>query len=342
MTTHSPGHALTVWDVDQNTIALTEPGPVAGTAARFSPDSRRIALAHPDGEVLIYDLETRRSRQFRSGLADVQDLAFRADGLRIAVTGQVANSPKMSVENQVAKQPTCHILDVESGRVVRTMALRKPRSVAWSPDGATLATGGEDRKIDLWDVESEIRRVQLEGSASVGLHAAFHPAGTLVASNGWENLLRLWDATLGHPVLTLNGENSIEPAFSSGGQIVVRSDDRLTTYQVDPAPEYRALIHAGRTMASFHRPSIRRDNRLLAVGNINGVVLWDLAHGTECAFLPITGAWQVVFDENGDLLTRGAIGVRAMAGPARHRPKRIPHRPATATALFERLRTYRP
>ncbi len=57
-TTHDPGFALTVWDVDRNTVALEEPGPVAGTAARFSPDSRRIAVAHPDGEVLIYDLES--------------------------------------------------------------------------------------------------------------------------------------------------------------------------------------------------------------------------------------------------------------------------------------------
>jgi eukaryotic-like serine/threonine-protein kinase len=309
-TTHSPGHALTVWDIDQDMSVLDEPGPVAGTAARFSPDSRRIALAHPDGEVLIYDLQTRRSKQLRSGLSNVQDLAFRADGLQIAITGQVVKEPKMSADSQVANQPTCHILDVESGRVVRPMALRKPRSVAWSPNGATLAAGGEDRKVDLWDVDSETLRVRLEGSANVGLRAAFHPAGTLVASNGWENVLRLWDATLGRPVLTLTGESSTEPVFSSGGQIVVRSDDSLTTYQVDPAPEYRALIRARNTMMGMHRPSIRRDSRLLAVGNINGVGLWDLAHGTECAFLPIPRAFQIVFQENGDLLTRGAIGVQ--------------------------------
>ena len=320
-TTHSPGHALTVWDVDQNTVALDEPGPVAGTAARFSPDSRRIALAHPDGEVLIYDLETRRSRQLRSGLSDVQDLAFRADGLQIAVTGQVANQPKMSVERQVAKQPICHILDVESGRVVRTMALRKPASVAWSPDGATLAAGGEDRKIDLWDVDSEHPRFRLEGSASVGLRAAFHPAGTLVASNGWENLLRLWDATLGHPVLTLTGENSIEPAFSSGGQIVLRSDDRLTTYQVDPAPEYRALIHAqqddGVLSSSLDSP------RQPAAGG--GQHQWGRSLGPgprHRVRLPADRSRlsSRLRGERRPAYQRSDRS-RAMAGPARHRPK---------------------
>ncbi len=51
-TNHFPGLALTVWDVDRNTIAFEEPEPVAATPAIFSPDSRQIALYHRDGEAL--------------------------------------------------------------------------------------------------------------------------------------------------------------------------------------------------------------------------------------------------------------------------------------------------
>ena len=177
-TTHFPGSALTVWDIDRNAIAVAEPGPVAGTAARFSPDSRRIAVAHPDGEVLVYDLESGRSGRLGSGLGDVQDLAFRADGLQIAVTGQSRYANEASPqESRSREQPTCHILDVESGRVVQTIPLRQPSSVAWSPDGTTLATAGTDRKIDLWDVPSGVLRAQLEGSTNFGLHATFPPGG---------------------------------------------------------------------------------------------------------------------------------------------------------------------
>ena len=108
----------------------------------------------------------------------------------------------------------------------------------------------------------------------------------------------------------LTGENPTEPAFSSDGQIVLRSEGRLTTYQVEPALEYRALVQPSRQPRAFHRPSIRHDNRLLAVGRYPGVVLWDLARGTECAFLPIGVARQVMFEATGDLLTSGANGVQ--------------------------------
>jgi eukaryotic-like serine/threonine-protein kinase len=294
---HIPGNALTVWDVDQNTVALAEPGPVAGTAP-FSPDGRRIALAHPNGEVLIYDLDTKQSTKLQSGLRDIGELAFRADGLEIAVTGRVG------------KQPTCQILDAASGQVVRKIPIAQATFVAWSADGTTLATEGAGFQIDLWDAPSGIFKARLAGSTNNGFRAAFHPAGKLLASNGWENRLWIWDAVLGRQVIGVAAEHSVAPEFSSDGQIVLQAEGQLTTYQVDPALEYRALVHVSSEPITYRRPSIRSDNRLLAVGGETGVFLCDLARGTECAFLPIKGTWQVMFEPGGDLLTSGAAGVQ--------------------------------
>jgi WD40 repeat protein len=300
-TNHYPGFALTVWDVDRNTIVLEDPGPVARTAARFSPDSRRIALAHRDGEVLIYDLKTGRPRRLRSDLGAVSDLAFRWDGLQIAVTTSESGQPK------------CHVLETESGKVVRTIPLHSASKVAWGPDGATLATAGEDFKIDLWDAPSGILKARLEGSINAGLRATFHPAGKLLASTGFDGRLRLWNAVLGRPVLSLTGNNPSRLGglvLGGDGRIVLESEGRLTTYQVDPALEYRALVHVSTKPMQYQRPSIRRDNRLLAVGSETGVVLWDLARGTECAFLPIGLTRHIMFEASGDLLTSGATGAR--------------------------------
>ncbi len=49
---------------------------------------------------------------------------------------------------------------------------------------------------------------------------------------------------------------------------------------------------------------------MLAVGTDQGVVLWDLARGTELAFLPIGNAWHLMFEPSGDLITSGSIGVQ--------------------------------
>ena len=37
---------------------MDDPGPGSVSSAKFSPDSRRIALTHKDGELLVYDLAT--------------------------------------------------------------------------------------------------------------------------------------------------------------------------------------------------------------------------------------------------------------------------------------------
>ena len=53
-TSHYPSYALTVWDIARRADVLNVPGPVSWRhATRFSPDSRRIAVALDDGEVAL-------------------------------------------------------------------------------------------------------------------------------------------------------------------------------------------------------------------------------------------------------------------------------------------------
>jgi WD40 repeat protein len=299
-TTHFPENALTVWDVARQAVALDDPGPVSWSSARFSPDSRRIALCHEDGALLVYDLATGRPIR-RWSLPAADGLAFRGDGAQIAVT---CNDPKNG---------SCRIIEADTGRVVRSFPL--PRvggvGVAWSPDGTTLATARDDMKVYLWDPATGVRRATLEGSSKGVLNIGFHPAGTLLASNGWESRLRLWDAVLGRPVLSHAGSFWFASSeFSQDGRIVISLEDEMTAYEVDPAPEYRSFAHASDPPAYLGSLSIGRDGRLLAVGTHRGVVLWDLARGRELAFLPIGLAYVLIFEASGNLLTSGDVGVQ--------------------------------
>ena len=296
-TTHVPGFALTVWDLDRNTKVVNDPGPVEGSSARFSRDSRRLALAHADG-IVIYDLESDASKRIPCTRSPVEDLAFGPDGLQLAITNRESNAP------------SCRILDIESGRLVRTIPLRGSSSVAWSADGATLATACIDSNIDLWDVATGIRKAQLVGASNAGLSASFHPANTLLASNGWEGRLRLWDTVLGLPVLSFVGTNAVRADFSDDGRIAVAQEGRLTIYQVETAREYTTFAHVSEASMHYYLPSIRHDGRLLAVGTNHGVVLWDLATGLKLGVLPGGNSWHVLFDARGDLIASGNIGMQ--------------------------------
>jgi eukaryotic-like serine/threonine-protein kinase len=220
-------------------------------------------------------------------------MAFRPDGIQIAVT------------NRNSKQPTCRIIEVESGRIVKNLPLISPASIAWSPYGATLALACDNSMIYLYDAATGTETGILAGSALSGLFATFHPAGNLLASNGWENKLRLWDAIRGQPVLSFPAFNNTGLEFSPDGRIVLPTRDRLITYQFEPALEYRSLVPVSKVPMDFHDASILRGNRLLAVGSSKGVVFWDLARGTECGSLEIGTAWHVMFEATGDLITSG-------------------------------------
>src|SRR5262249_33498932 len=110
-TTHLPGFALTVWDIQRGTIAVNDPGHVSWGAARFSPDSRRLAVAHEDRELLIYDLATGQpSRRWRERA--LSEPVFSPDGTRLALLdhdGRVSSSVR--------------ILEAESGRLVRSIPI---------------------------------------------------------------------------------------------------------------------------------------------------------------------------------------------------------------------------
>ncbi len=169
--------------------------------------------------------------------------------------------------------------DFVEGKVVHN-ALPHPRgahTVCFSPDGKTLASGGADGDVVLWDVATGEKVNEFGRHPDPVTCVAFSPDGALLAVGGYRSFVCLWEIKTDQLVRKLEGH-----------------EDRVTS--VSFSPDGALLVTGGitRWVEEVQRSYIN-------FGPADIVRLWDVKTGKELRKFSGRGS-VVAFSPDGKLV----------------------------------------
>ena len=276
----------------------------------FSPDGNTLTIGFDDGEVGLWDLGTGKNKTILRGhIGGAVSLAFNKDGTLLASGSRGKQGFSSWVDADV------HVWDVSTGRVKFTLEGHSDsvRSVAFSPDSNTVASGSDDDSVILWDVTTGKRKSILGNRFQ---SVAYSPDGRTIAAGSVEGTVRLWDAISGVPKTTLKGHigrvDSV--AFNEKGTLLASgstgryhhgggwSGTKVLLWDVaSGALESTLSGHSGRVSSVVFSP----DGNTIASGSDDDtVILWNVATGgIITTFSGHTGGVNsVVFNLDGSIL----------------------------------------
>ena len=237
----------------------------------FSPDRTLLATLPVGAETAtlqFWDVKTRRERELLAIEPDgIHAFAFLPDSHSIAVAGQ-----------------TLGIMGLNSGPAIRNFkgASERARTLAVSPDATTLAAGGVDGMVTLWNTTSGTRAGVLEGHTGSIECLTFTSDGKTLASGSQDHSVRIWDVGTHALRHTLNNARQAitSIAFSTDGKTLAaasRHDPAIALWEPITA-RMNATILAPRfgSEATVHSIVFAPDSQTLYIAGDPGVVMLDI------------------------------------------------------------------
>ena len=233
----------------------------------FSPDGRQLASASTGDPVRLWTVATHRQlgAPFPIETGGALSIAFSRNGAMLAIAGASVGLWNAATREQVG--PTLN----SPGSVL---------SVAFNPDGRSVATGSSDGTVRLWSTTSS-REVGLPLVAHGAVASvAYSPNGKMIVSGGTDGAADLWSVANRQelsPAFRGGAGLDARVAFSPNANMIASATTTDGTVRLwDPTTHQRLGVLHIDELGGVDSLSFSPDGRTLALNNLGTVELWDV------------------------------------------------------------------
>ena len=299
----SPEGSVKLWDTPNRRGLRSLPESSNSFSLVFSPDGEMLATTGSGGtgaDITLWDISRGlklKTLSRRSGISSLFRISPNGKVLAwLGNEGTLMHDPApRTLEQSLIGLPmsgtgggnAIKLLDLTGGLKVRTLAGHTDLilQLAFSEDGTTIASGGDDHTIRLWDVLSgqELRRLPVTDRVS---SITFSLDGKTLISGTVDNVTKLWDVRSGRELRSWSNHHPV--AFSPDKRTVVSvgklfgnsAQKNLIIYLLDLYSGEQKVLR-GHT-DSVYRVDFSPDGKILVSASYDMTRrMWDVATGQE-------------------------------------------------------------